>query len=84
MRVNGERGREGVCRIGMWWARSAPCRYLLPVVAAEHHKRVGETLNDGALGLLETLGLRQGSDGAVSDVSGQLQASPRRSSFSGS
>lgn len=68
----------------MCWARSAPCGYLLPVVAAEHHKRVGETLNDGALGLLETLGLRQGSDGAVSDVSRKLQASPRRSSFSGS
>lgn len=29
---------------------------LLTVVAAVHHKRVGETLNNGALGLAETLG----------------------------
>lgn len=29
---------------------------LLAVVAAVHHERVGETLNDGALGLAETLG----------------------------
>jgi hypothetical protein len=29
---------------------------LLSVVAAVHHDGVGETLNDGALGLAETLG----------------------------
>jgi len=29
---------------------------LLSVVAAVHHQRVGETLDDGALGLTETLG----------------------------
>jgi len=29
---------------------------LLAVVAAVHHERVGETLNDGALSLAETLG----------------------------
>ena len=29
---------------------------LLSVVAAVHHERVGQTLNDGALGLAETLG----------------------------
>lgn len=29
---------------------------LLSVVAAVHHDRVGETLNDGALSLAETLG----------------------------
>ena len=29
---------------------------LLSVVAAVHHQRVGETLNDGAVGLAETLG----------------------------
>ena len=29
---------------------------LLAVVAAVHHERVGETLDDGALGLAETLG----------------------------
>ena len=28
---------------------------LLSVVAAVHHERVGETLNDGALGLAESL-----------------------------
>jgi hypothetical protein len=29
---------------------------LLSVVAAVHHQRVGETLDDGALSLAETLG----------------------------
>jgi len=29
---------------------------LLAVVAAVHHERVGETLNDGAVGLSESLG----------------------------
>lgn len=29
---------------------------LLSVVAAVHHEGVGETLNDGALGLAESLG----------------------------
>ena len=29
---------------------------LLAVVATVHHDRVGQTLNDGALGLAETLG----------------------------
>lgn len=29
---------------------------LLAVVAAVHHERVGQTLNDGALSLAETLG----------------------------
>lgn len=30
--------------------------HLLAVVAAVHHEGVGETLNDGAVGLAETLG----------------------------
>lgn len=39
---------------------------LLAVVAAVHHERVGETLNDGALGLAETLdGVAAGRVGEV-------------------
>jgi hypothetical protein len=41
---------------------------LLSVVAAVHHQGVGETLNDGALGLAESLlGI---STGGVGDVDG--------------
>lgn len=39
---------EGVCN-------DAHSHELLSVVAAVHHERVGETLNDGALCLAETL-----------------------------
>jgi len=35
---------------------NADSHELLSVVAAVHHERVGETLNDWALGLAETLG----------------------------
>lgn len=35
---------------------NADSQELLSVVAAVHHERVGETLDDGALGLAETLG----------------------------
>jgi hypothetical protein len=34
---------------------NADSHELLSVVAAVHHQRVGETLNDGAVGLAETL-----------------------------
>ena len=34
---------------------NADSHELLSVVAAVHHERVGETLNDGALGLPESL-----------------------------
>ncbi len=39
---------------------------LLAVVAAVHHERVGETLNDGAVGLAESLDSI--SAGGVRDV----------------
>lgn len=39
---------EGVCD-------DADSHELLSVVAAVHHERVGEALNDGALGLAEPL-----------------------------
>jgi hypothetical protein len=42
---------------------------LLAVVAAVHHERVGETLNDGALGLPEALDSI--SAGGVGDVDGR-------------
>jgi hypothetical protein len=35
---------------------NADSHELLSVVAAVHHERVGQTLNDGALGLPEPLG----------------------------
>lgn len=41
---------------------------LLAVVAAVHHERVGQALNDGALGLAEALGGI--TAGAVGDVDG--------------
>lgn len=41
---------------------------LLSVVAAVHHERVGETLNDGALSLAESLGGI--ATGGVGDVDG--------------
>lgn len=36
-------------------SNDADSHELLSVVAAVHHERVGETLNDGALGLPEAL-----------------------------
>lgn len=36
-------------------SNNAHSHELLAVVAAVHHERVGETLNDGALGLPEPL-----------------------------
>lgn len=44
---------------------------LLSVVAAVHHERVGQSLNDGAVGLAESLGGI--SAGGVSDVDGVSQ-----------
>ena len=41
---------------------------LLSVVAAVHHQRVGETLNDGAVGLAEALGGI--ATGGVGDIDG--------------
>ena len=43
---------------------------LLAVVAAVHHEAVDETLDNGALGLLETLGSESG--GRVGEESGEL------------
>lgn len=45
---------------------NADSHHLLAVVAAVHHQRVGETLNDGALGLAEALDVEAAS--AVRDV----------------
>lgn len=45
---------------------NADSHNLLTAVTAVHHKRVGETLNDGALSLAETLGgIATGSVGGV-------------------
>jgi hypothetical protein len=37
-------------------SNNADGHQLLAVVAAVHHERVGQTLNDGAVGLAESLG----------------------------
>jgi hypothetical protein len=47
---------------------NANSHHLLAVVAAVHHERVGETLNDGAVGLAEALGSI--TTGRVRDVDG--------------
>lgn len=47
-------------------SNNADSQELLSVVTAVHHERVGETLDDGALSLAETLsGIATGSVGNV-------------------
>lgn len=65
--MSGTHDLEGV-------GNNADSHQLLSVVAAVHHQRVGQALNDGAVGLAEALdgisasGVRQVNGGADLDV----------------
>ena len=64
----GGRGGEGVAHDFERVSNDADSHELLSVVAAVHHKGVGETLNDGAIGLAEAFdGI---ASGRVRDVDG--------------